>query len=104
METDPFGPRVSDKSDSLSGMTRLTATEVARNLSAVIGRVSNGERVEVVRNGMPVAIIVPPEARAMSAAAFRDLIDTLPPIDEAFAQEVGRLRDELAEPEERWPS
>ena len=85
-------------------MSRLTATEVARNLSAVLGRVSHGERVEVVRNGVPVAIITPPEARAISATAFRDLLDTLPTIDETFAGEMGRLRDELGPPEERWPS
>jgi prevent-host-death family protein len=85
-------------------MGRLTATEVARNLSAVLGRVSNGERVEVVRNGVPVAIIAPPEARAVSAVAFRDLLDSLPAINETFAGEIARLRDELGPPEERWPS
>jgi antitoxin (DNA-binding transcriptional repressor) of toxin-antitoxin stability system len=85
-------------------MGRLTATEVARNLSAVLGGVSNGERVEVVRNGVPVAIIAPPEARAVSATAFRDLLDTLPTIDETFVGEMDRLRDVLGPPEERWPS
>jgi prevent-host-death family protein len=83
-------------------MTRLTATEVARNLSDVLGRVSGGERVEVVRNGLPVAIIAPPEARAISAAAYRDLLDALPAIDETFAAEVRGLRGELGQPKERW--
>jgi antitoxin (DNA-binding transcriptional repressor) of toxin-antitoxin stability system len=34
-------------------MTRLSATEVARNLAAVLNRVALGEDFEVVRQGRP---------------------------------------------------
>lgn len=41
-------------------MKTLSATEVGRNLSAVLDAVSRGESVEVVRGGVHVATIVPP--------------------------------------------
>lgn len=85
-------------------MIRLTATELARNLSSVLGRVSNGEHVEVLRNGIPVAVIAPVQARTLSAEAFRDLLRTLPSVDESFATEVAAVRDEIGPPEERWRS
>ena len=40
----------------------------------------------------------------VSAAAFLDLLDNLPPVDPDFARDVERL-DELLEPfEDPWPS
>lgn len=38
-------------------MTRLSATEVARDFSAVVNRVGAAEEIEVVRNGVPVVQI-----------------------------------------------
>ena len=35
-------------------MTRMTATDVVRNSSAVLHRVCAGETIEIVRNGAPM--------------------------------------------------
>lgn len=85
-------------------MVKLTATDVARNLSAILGRVSKGERVEVVRNGTTVAVISPAEVRTISPTQLADLLEAMPPIDNAFLGDVERIRREVDPPEEPWPS
>jgi prevent-host-death family protein len=85
-------------------MMRLTATEVARNLSAVLGRVSRGEKVEVLRNGTPIAVITPPETRFLTGSELREMLRTLPAVDEDFARDIDELRRDTGPPEERWPS
>jgi antitoxin (DNA-binding transcriptional repressor) of toxin-antitoxin stability system len=87
-------------------MARLTATEVARNFSAIVNRVGTGETVEIVRNGVVVAELRPPSTHAaISADGWRELMTTLPPIDEGFAADVERAREDLPEPPaDAWPS
>ena len=85
-------------------MTRLTATEAARSFSDVLNRVTAGEEVEVTRSGAPVAVIGPATARLISAARFRELIATAPPVDEAFADDVRATRAAVGPPDESWPS
>lgn len=85
-------------------MARLTATEVARNFSAVLNRVAAGEEIEIVRNGAPVAVIAPPKARLLSPERFRDLLASAPPVDDDFAEDVRAIRRSTAPPESRWPS
>ncbi|MCP2165331.1 prevent-host-death family protein [Goodfellowiella coeruleoviolacea] len=41
-------------------MTRVTVRDLSRNTAEVLERVSGGERIEVTRNGKPVAILSPP--------------------------------------------
>lgn len=85
-------------------MESMSATDVSRSLSAVLGRVSAGASIEVVRNGAPVAQIVPPARRLTSAAAFRRLYETAPPIDAAFADELMAARRAVGPPAAAWPS
>lgn len=86
-------------------MTRLNATEVARRFSAVLNRVGAGEEVEVVRNGVPVVQMRPVRAeRTVTAARWRELMDTAPAVDEGFARDVEAARREVGPPSGAWPS
>jgi prevent-host-death family protein len=88
-------------------MTRLTASEVARNFSAILNRVAAGEEIEVTRAGAAVAVIAPPRPRPrlLSADRFRELLASAPPIDDEFAEDIRRIRGEAGNaPENPWPS
>jgi prevent-host-death family protein len=85
-------------------MTRLSATDVSRNFSAVLNRVALGEEVEVVRHGQAVARIGPVRPTALSAAAFRALVLDAPAVDADFAADVEKARRALAPPADPWPS
>jgi antitoxin (DNA-binding transcriptional repressor) of toxin-antitoxin stability system len=83
----------------------MTATEVARNFSAVINRVGAGEEIEIVRNGAPVAELRrPSRPRGITGRELKELIDSLPPVDEDFARDVEEARKELWPPVDRWPA
>lgn len=85
-------------------MARMSATEVARQFSAVLNRVSAGERIEVTRSGSPVAVIEPPGVQLVSARHFRELLAAAPRPDEAFADDVRALRSTIGPPRDPWPS
>lgn len=85
-------------------MARLSATEVARNFSAVLNRVAAGEELEIVRNGTVVALLGPPRRRLLTAESFRELLNSAPPVDDDFAAELRRIRTEAGAPESPWPS
>ncbi len=85
-------------------MPRMTATEIARNFSAVLNRVAAGEEIEIVRNGAVVAVIGPAKARFVSADRLRELLRAAPPVDEEFAGDLSRIRAEAGKPESPWPS
>ena len=85
-------------------MARLSATDVARRFSEVLNRVSAGEEIEVTRAGAPVAVIAPPKIRLASAAQFRELLDSAPPLDPDFADDLRTIRAEVGPPESPWPS
>lgn len=86
-------------------MTRLSATEVAREFSAVVNRISAGEEIEVVRNGAPVVEMRPATStRLISAARWDELMRSLPSPDEGFAREVESARTEVGPPPDAWPS
>jgi len=86
-------------------MISLTATEVARKFSQVISRVGAGEEVEVVRNGVPIAEMRPARGRqVVSAARWRALMDSAPPIDDDFERDVGAGRETIGPPDAAWPS
>lgn len=86
-------------------MTRLTATEVAREFSSVVSRVGAGEEVEVVRNGVPIVQMRPAQGRALvSAARWRELMDAAPTVDENFERDVEAGRDGIGPPSAAWPS
>lgn len=85
-------------------MTRLTATEVARNFSDVLNRVAAGEEIEIVRNGATVALLGPPRHRLLSPETFRSLMATAPPVDDALLADLRAIRGEAGPPETPWPS
>jgi prevent-host-death family protein len=86
-------------------VTSLTATEVARKFSQVISRVGSGEEVEVVRNGVPVVLMRPARGgQIVSAARWRELMDSAPAVDEDFEHDVEASRDAIGPPDAAWPS
>jgi prevent-host-death family protein len=86
-------------------MTRLTATEVARRFSQVVSRVSAGEEVEVVRNGVPIMQMRPVRGgKVISAAHWRQLMDGAPEVDDGFESDVAAGRAAIGPPSAAWPS
>lgn len=61
-------------------MHKITATELARNLRAVLDRVrESGEAYIVERGGQPVVQVSPTPGRQNAEQALADLYRTLPP-------------------------
>lgn len=86
-------------------MVRMSATEVARNFSAVVNRVDAGEEIEIVRNGKPIAEMRPPSRpRGLKGNAWRQFIENLPPVDEDFARDVEAAQKEIWPPLDQWPA
>lgn len=86
-------------------MTRLTATEVARNFSQVVSRVDAGEEVEVVRNGVPIVQMRPARGRqVVSAERWRELMEGAPAVDENFESDIEEGREDIGPPDSAWPS
>jgi antitoxin (DNA-binding transcriptional repressor) of toxin-antitoxin stability system len=86
-------------------MTRLTATEVAREFSAVVNRVDAGEEIEVLRNGVPIVEMRPVSAgRLISASRWTELMASAPSPDEDFARDVEAAREGIDPPSSAWPS
>jgi prevent-host-death family protein len=86
-------------------MVRMSATEVARNFSAVVNRVVAGEEIEVIRNGTPVVELVPPHRTyAISDAAWERLVERFSTLDEDFASDVKAARESIGPPVGKWPS
>jgi prevent-host-death family protein len=85
-------------------VVKMTATEAARTFSDLLNRVSGGEEIHVIRNGAEVAVITPPTLETVSAARFRDIMSTAPPVDEQFAADLDHARASLPAPEGAWPS
>lgn len=86
-------------------MTRLSATEVAREFSAVVNRIGAGEEIEVLRNGVPVVEMrAPTPGRLISAARWDELMKSIPSPDEDFARDVETARKEIGPPPDPWPS
>lgn len=95
---------LSDKSDKLDAVTRMTATDAARSFSELLNRVASGEQIEVTRSGATVAVISPPKSRLISAARFRELIEGAPPPDPGFVEDIRAVRETVGPPEDAWPS
>jgi antitoxin (DNA-binding transcriptional repressor) of toxin-antitoxin stability system len=86
-------------------MTRLTATEVAREFSAVVNRIDAGEEIEVLRNGVPVVQMRPAgSGYLVPAGRWRELMASAPSPDEDFARDVEAGRESIGPPRGAWPS
>ena len=62
------------QSDNLIFMKEMSATEVARNFSAVLDEVAAGEEIIIRRGKVEIARIVPAEPRKPNGAALTDAI------------------------------
>lgn len=77
----------------------MSATEVSREFSAIVNRVGAGEEIEVTRNGVPVMLMSPVASRQnISPERWRELMASLPPVDDDFARDVEAASKEI------WPS
>ena len=86
-------------------MVQMSATEVARNFSAVVNRVIAGEEIEIIRNGTPVAELhAPSRPRGLSGEAWKQFVRNLPPVDEDFARDLEDIRRSIGPPVSKWPS
>lgn len=86
--------------------TRVTATELARNLGEVLGRIRyRGDSFLVERNGEPVARLVPLVERP--TASLREVFgawhDAAPP-DPEFARDLDEVGRADEPPENPWDS
>lgn len=97
-------PWESDLSDSIRGVSRMTATEAARSFSEVLNRVAAGEEIELTRSGAPVAVIGPPRSRLISATRLRELLASAPSPDADYAEDLRRVRESAGPPGDPWPS
>ncbi len=86
-------------------MVRMSATEVARNFSAVINRVGAGEEIEIVRNGAPVAELRRPSRPGrLKGEEWRRFVGSLPVVDDDFARDVEAARASVGSPVAKWPA
>ena len=85
-------------------MRTLTATRLARNLSAELDRIEHqSEEVVIVRNGHPIARIIPGAPVMTALEALGDLYRTLPDAEGAAWRRDARpgggtLREERRDP------
>jgi prevent-host-death family protein len=85
-------------------MASLSATEVARHFSDILNRVAKGEEIEITRSGAPVAVLAPSRPHFLAAERFREVMESAPPVDARFADDLRELRDSVGPPESTWPS
>ena len=85
-------------------MRKITATELARNLRAILDRVAeSGEDYLVERSGRPVARVVPGLGQMSAEQALADLYRTLPESAASGWLEDSRQGSNLLEDEPRDP-
>jgi antitoxin (DNA-binding transcriptional repressor) of toxin-antitoxin stability system len=80
--------------------TRITATELARNLSDILSRARyRGERFVVERNGETVAVIEPPpEPKLLTLKEFLEEWAKMPKPDDGFWDDVEEGRRLMNQP------
>jgi len=87
--------------------TKITATELARNLSDILNRARyRGERFRVERNGETVAIIEPPPKKSITWGELLELWPTLPQPDPEYWDELQKIIDSRSKemPRSPWDS
>ena len=79
--------------------TKITATELARNLSDVLNRVRyKGESFEVTRGGETIAEIKATERKRATLQDFIDLMRNGPKPDPEFWDDVEQAHNEMNQP------
>ena len=86
--------------------TKITATELARNLSDILNRVRyKGESFLVLRGGETIAELIPTETKRSTLADLVDLLETGPKPDPEFwddVEEAHRLMNQPLPPPPSW--
>lgn len=82
-----------DVSHSVAG-TEMTATEVSRNFSDVISRVSEGETIVITRGGRSVARLEPVAKTWLTWAELMSILRDAPSPDDEFEADLRRIREE----------
>jgi len=87
-------------------VSKISATEAARNLSDLLSRVRyRGERFTIVRGGEEVASLVPAVgSRSVTLREVRLALASLPTPDDAFARDLDQIRAEQPPAEASWRS
>lgn len=90
---------------------RVTATELARNLSALLGEIRHRRiDLEVTKGDEVIARVLPPRVRPAGCAVDRldDMFRRLPRLEpreaEAFVSDIRDARKALVESESVWDS
>jgi antitoxin (DNA-binding transcriptional repressor) of toxin-antitoxin stability system len=84
--------------------TKITATELARNLSDILNRVRyKGESFEVVRGGETIAELKGTERRRFTVADFIEFWDNVPKPDPAFWDDVEEAHRAMNQPLQEPP-
>jgi prevent-host-death family protein len=89
-------------------MKEMSATEVARNFSAVLDSVQNGETIVITRGGERLATLVPaPRANGGALAEILRGWRDNPALDDALAANIAEAHREMNAAEEldrdQWP-
>lgn len=81
-------------------LTRISATELARNLSDILNRIRyQGEHFVIIRNGEEVARLVPrPEHRKLTLGDAVEIIRNAPKPDPDFWKDVDEARRLMNQP------
>lgn len=82
----------------------LSATEAVRGFSELLNRVRyRGESFLIERGGVPVVELRPASPPPFTATDLLGLLESLPPVDEDFLDEVAAVaNDQPALPESAW--
>lgn len=81
----------------------LTATEASRRFSQMLDRVRmHSESFDIVRNGVVVARVVPPEKAPPKVRDLSALLEALGPVDADFADDLEAIRGEQPPLEDPW--
>ncbi|NJO35945.1 MAG: type II toxin-antitoxin system Phd/YefM family antitoxin [Rhodospirillales bacterium] len=88
-------------------MTRITATEAARNFSDILNRAQyRGESFEVTRGGEVVATIKPDGRKGLTVGQLRELWKTWPRLDpedaKQFEEDIKEIRASAPSPPSKW--
>lgn len=74
-------------------VTKVSVTELATALTDTRERVRRGERVAVERDGLVVAVIVPPDpAPTITWRVLAEALRDVPPLDDEFADDLAAIR------------
>jgi prevent-host-death family protein len=81
--------------------TKITATELSRNLSDILNRVRyKGEAFAIERNGQTVAVLSPPKGtRKATWRTLAEIMERHQPADPSFADDLEKIHQSQGLPD-----